>query len=263
MEELIQRIDQLIAIMNRNSVPTWITIVGIFVPILISLMLLLQAYRHHKDNTLLQKQFEQSHEKLQRELSEHEERVQMRENILKIYDDFCSAQSVIGIACGQIHIIFSYINSYNAANMPMQWVDSLNSATSSICQAVNRAKLLLPSSDDNFKRALEVIYEKYKEIRAKVYFYYNNGYAFSAAETAWNTIVLPYSIAKYNYYTLASNQPAYDAFLKLCVNDLTNEIEGMIKELILLFDYEKFDKYFEPYLQMGSVEGLDNHGSDK
>lgn len=162
--------------------------------------------------------------KLQKELSEHEERVQMRGDILKIYNDFCYAQSVIGRGRGQINVIFSNFSSYNASyapNIPMQWINDVHYATSSTCQAVNRSKLLLPPSDEDLRNVLEEMYEKIKEVRDKAEFYYNSGNAYSASETAWNTITPSSGILKYNYPAFGSNQPAYDSFLKLCINDST------------------------------------------
>lgn len=41
------------------------------------------------------------------------------------------------------------------------------------------------------------------------------------------------------------------------------EIEQKIEELLSLFDYDKFDRYFEPYLQMSSTEGSVKNGSDQ
>lgn len=266
MEEIAQKIEQLIEVINQNSIPTWITILGILIPIILSIMLLLQSHRQNKKNNQLQKQIEQNNKKLQKELSEHEERVQMRGDILKIYNDFCYAQSVIGRGRGQINVIFSNFSSYNASyapNIPMQWINDVHYATSSTCQAVNRSKLLLPPSDEDLRNVLEEMYEKIKEVRDKAEFYYNSGNAYSASETAWNTITPSSGISKYNYPAFGSNQPAYDSFLKLCINDSTKEIEQKIEELLSLFDYDKFDRYFEPYLQMSSTEGSVKNGSDQ
>ena len=44
MEELIQKIDELINEISANSVPLWLSIIGVFVPILLSLLVLWQGY---------------------------------------------------------------------------------------------------------------------------------------------------------------------------------------------------------------------------
>ena len=36
MDELIRKMDELIAVINNNNVPAWLTWVGVFVPIVIS-----------------------------------------------------------------------------------------------------------------------------------------------------------------------------------------------------------------------------------
>ena len=56
MEELIQKIDELINEISANSVPLWLSIVGIFVPILISIIVLWQGCRQNKRNLELQQQ---------------------------------------------------------------------------------------------------------------------------------------------------------------------------------------------------------------
>lgn len=132
MEELVQRVDLLIEVISRNSIPVIIEILGVFVPILISILLLLQDCRYNKRNIELQKQIEQSNEKLQRELSLRDECIQMREEFLKIYDDFCLFQRVIGCASMQVHIIFLIIppmevrlllfnGSINSMTQQTQW----------------------------------------------------------------------------------------------------------------------------------------------
>lgn len=262
MEEIVQKMDQLIMVMNQNSIPAWITISGVFVPIILSIAVLLQSCVQNKKNIQLQNQIEQNNERLQKELSKHEERVQMRGDILKMYDDFCFAQSVIVGGSGKIHAIFSNFNNDGINIAPDQWINNVNNAANLTCQAVNRAKLLLPSSDENFRKVLEKVYEIIEEIRNRSNLYFRSGRAYSASEDAWNTISSR-GIGRHDYYTLMNNPLLYDNFLKLCVNDSTNEIEQLIKELRPLFDYDKFDKYFEPYLQMSSTEGAVKNGGNQ
>ncbi len=254
MEELVQRIDLLIEVISRNSIPVIIEILGVFVPILISILLLLQDRRYNKRNIELQKQIEQSNEKLQRELSLRDEYIQMREEFLKIYDDFCLFQRVIGYASMQVHIIFSNYSTYGGTTAPLQWINQLNDATNAVVQATNRATLLLPSSDQKFKQILQDVLNKAETLNCKVSSYYNSGLAYSVTENAWNTICPSQGIQKYDYQTLTSNYFAYDSFIKLCTTPSTKEIESIISELLQQFEYDRFDKYFEPYLQMGFSE---------
>ena len=75
MEELIQKIDELIIAINNNSLPLWLSIVGILVPIFISIIVAIQAYIQHNSN-----------KQLQIYISEKESRIQMHTDFLAIYD---------------------------------------------------------------------------------------------------------------------------------------------------------------------------------
>ena len=82
MEELIQKIDELINAINNNSVPLWLTIIGILVPIAISLLVWWQSHQQNKKNIALQKQITTSEEKLQKEICSKEIKVQRKKNPL-------------------------------------------------------------------------------------------------------------------------------------------------------------------------------------
>lgn len=263
MEELIQRIDQLTEAIRHNSVPLWIAYIGTFIPIIISILLLWQTFRLDKKNKQLQVEIAQNNERLQRDLSSRDERIQMREEFLKIYDSFCLAQSILGNASGHVHIYYSNFSVYNGITTPLQFINQLKDATSTVFQATNKATLLLPSSDAKFKQFLLNIANKIKEICNKAGSYYSSGYAYSVSENAWDTIGPSHGIQRYDYQALTSNFLAYDNFLKLCINESTDEIEIMIKETLPLFEYGLFDQHFEPYLQMGYSEDTVNNSSDK
>ena len=75
----------------------------------------------------------------------------MHGDILKIYDDFCLAQNTIGYAKDNVHTIFSNFNSNNGISFPLQWINNVTAASNILCQSVNRAKLLLPSEDEELR----------------------------------------------------------------------------------------------------------------
>lgn len=254
MEAIAQQLDRLIDTLNRDAIPIWITVVGIFVPILLSILLLWQSYGQNRKNIQLQIRMDRNSEKLKKELSVYGERVQMRGNILKIYDDFRLAQTAVGDAGKKIHLIFSNFSQYNGVPAPMRWLNELNDTAGVLCQAVNRAKLLLPAADTGIKGALENIYEKYKEIQTKANAYFFSGRAYCVYEAAWDAVGSAHGIEKNNGSALVGNPAAHDEFLRLCVSDATEELERRIDELLSLFEHDKFDKYFEPYLQMGGMD---------
>lgn len=250
MEELMQKIDELINAINNNSVPFWLTIIGIFVPIAISLLVWWQSHRQNKKNIALQKQITASEERLQKEISSKEIKAQMHGDILKIYDDFCFAQNTIGYAKDNVHTIFSNFNSNNGISLPLQWINNVTAASITLCQAFNRAKLLLPSEDKELRTILESIWGKYKDLKAKVDEYFYSGVAFNRSNNAWLIIAQRFNISVGDYNALTGNPMAYDAFLKLCINATTKEINAEITEILDLLTYDRFDVYFEKYLRI-------------
>ena len=155
-----------------------------------------------------------NNDKLQRAISNQQIKAQMHGDFLKIYDDFCYAQSTINGAKNQVHIIFSNFTCYNAPNMPTQWSNSINNATNVITQALNRAKLILPKSDQELRSRLELILEKYKKLNTDFITYHNSGQAWAVCNNAWNTIGNAYKINFGDYNALTSNYNAYTDFLK-------------------------------------------------
>ncbi len=201
----------------------------------------------------MQKEIEESSEKFQSAINKREEYIQMRDNLLKIYDDFCLAQGILVRIRRSVHIIFSNYVAVDGYTVPYQLVSDANNVANTICKALNRAKLLLPCEDKDLRNTLEVVYSKFNVLCEKINSYYYEGYGLSTSENAWN-VISSSGIARYDYYTLMRNPSLYDSYLKLCDTDETKEIEILIEELLPLFKYDKFDKFFEPYLQMSSVE---------
>lgn len=248
MEDLIVTLNDLIEVIKDNSVPMWITIIGVFVPILISILVLWLSGQQNKKNIELQKQMEERTRKLQKEICNRDIKAQIHGDILKIYDDFCFAQDTIAIAENNVHAVFS---DFNISTL---WVNRINASTNSLFQATNRAKLLLPASDQELRTTLETIRDKYKDLEDKINEYYHGGEASSVATMAWRKISSLYTIPFNNYNALKNNPNAHDDFLKLCENSQTKEINNMIIEILPLLDYDKFDIYFEPYLQMNLLD---------
>ena len=263
MKEIIEAINRLIDTINQNSTPAWVTYVGIFVPISISVTVAILSWFQNKKSNELQKEIEESSKNFQSALNNHEEYVQMRDNFLKIYDDFGSAQSILVHMSKRVHIIFSNFTAINGYSEPYQLICDIKSTANIICRAVNRASLLPPREDKDFRSILHNIHEKYLILCEKISSYFYNNHALMTSENAWDLITKSSNIARYDYSTLTKNPPLYDNYLRLCDTDETKEIEKLIEELLPLFEYEKFDKYFEPYLQMISVERKFDNVSDK
>lgn len=248
MEDLIATLNDLIEVIKDNSVPMWITIIGVFVPILISILVLWLSVRQNKKNIELQEQMEERARKLQKEICNRDIKAQIRGDILKIYDNFYFAQNTIAIVKNSVHVTFSDFNMSN------QWVININTSIHLMFQATDRANLLLPASDQELRKVLETILDKYKELKDKIDEYYHGGEASSIATMAWHKISSLYTIPFNNYNALKNNPDAHNTFLQLCENNETKEINNMITEILPLFSYDKFDKYFKPYLQMNLLD---------
>ncbi len=238
MKEIAETINRLIEMIDQNSIPIWVTYVGIFVPISISVAVAIISLIQNKKNNKLQKEIEESNERFQIALNKHEEYIQMRDNILKIYDDYCMAQNLLESVHNRIHVIFSNFSAFNGYyTLPYQLVDDVNNAIKTIYQASNRAKLLLPREDKDLRNILEVILEKYSAFGKKVNSYYHNGIGRSASENAWNIIVSSSNIIRYDYSALTDNPSLYESYLKLCDTNETKEIERLIDDLLPFFKY--------------------------
>lgn len=273
MEDLIATLNELIEVIKNNSVPLWVTIVGVFVPILISIVVLLLSIIQNKKNIELQNQMQEnerkfqmqmqeSERKLQKEICDRNTKAQFHGDVLNIYNDFSYAQNVIAYGKDKVPEIFSNFYSFNGPNMPTQWVNNISNAVNAINQAVDRSRLLFPASDKDLINILEVILKKYMELQDEVNKYYN-GNAIAVANESLNTIVpfndnnMPsygYNNNSFRYSSLMNDPISYNKFLKLCENEETKEINKMITDLLSLFEYDKFDKYFEPYLQMNLLD---------
>ena len=258
MEELAQKIDEIIATMNSNTLPLWVSIVGIFVPILLSVVVIVISIMQHKINKKLQEEIAKQNINMQEQINERDIRIQMHSDILGIYNDFCSAQEAICFMDGRSYLIFSNFFIENGAQLPAIFSNGLNNSLNIVCQAVNRARLLLPQSDDELRKVLCLLFDKYKLLKLKVDEYLHNGVAINIFQNAWAKINGGNFGQFTNYAQLVNNQSAYATYLEYCKTEKTREIDSLIAELRSLFEYDKFDKYFEPYLRLYVEKGGTN-----
>lgn len=238
MEELVQKIDELIKALNRNSMPLWLAIIGMIVPIVISILVMGFAIYQYKQN-----------KKLQKAISEKELRVQMHGDVLSIYDNHFIANTVLSKAKNGVAAFFAYPSIFS------QWNNELFNATSLVCQTNNRARLLLPQSDELLITKLKDILEQLNTLNKEINEYINSGKAEYYRQQAWSIISATYQIPMYDYNSLSFNRNATEDLIKLCSNDDTNKIDSKITELLKLYDYDEFDKYFVPYLRMYTEKG--------
>ena len=242
MEEIVQKLDELIKAVNSNSALDWI---AVLIPIALTIVIILQSVFHHREN-----------KKMQQMVSDRDIKAQMHNDFLKIYDDIACAQNIVCITDGKSELILSNFDfNSNLINAPI-WVGNLKNAAINVCQAANRARILIPEEDKEFCEVITNIWEKYKELTFKIASYFDSGKAFDKSQDAWNTINKRYTIPIGNYSAFAINRNACDDYIKLCATTETEEINKLIKDFAELLEYENFDKYFEKYLRIDSNKVL-------
>lgn len=249
MEELTQKIDELIELLKVNSMPLWISIVGIFVPIILSALIIGITIYQHKKNKAFQILINTKNEELQKMISDKELKVQMHGDILNIYDGYCVVQNTLGKANNNVATVLAN------PNILVQWLNELQISMAVICQAFNRAELLLPKSDMEFRKVLKSIIEKYRDLLNDIFEYINSGAADFNRNQTWVKIANTHSIQPNDYLTLYFNKDATADFIKLYANENTEKMNKGLKELMDLFESDKFDKYFEPYLSIYTETG--------
>lgn len=254
LEELCLEVKNLADVIANNSTPLWLTVVGIFVPIILSALVLAQTIIQNKRSEYLQVQIDNSNKTLQNELQNKSEQVQMRGEVLKIYETFYGARNIIGAEKGRISLVFSNILSMNSQGYPNSFVYSLNNVCFQMQNALARAKLIFPESDARIIDTLEMLFEKVNELTINTNTYLNSGEAYKTAFEAQNTIAagaFPQEQQGINTYNLIiSDKKLLEKYWRLCSSDTVKSIENEINVLLNLYEYEKFDACFAPYLRM-------------
>ena len=235
MEELTQKINELIETINTNSVPLGLSIFCMIVPIIISFAVAIFAIVQHCQN-----------KRLQKTISNKELMVQMHGDILSIYDNYCMAQETIGRVGDNIAVIFAN------PNLQFQWGNELLNAVKMVCQAYNRSELILPKSDKKLREILKNVLNKFRDLCKDVDDYVNSGMAELSRQQSWGNISATYGVLMNDYNFLFCNGKAADDFIKLCRNDATKKMDNEIKEILALYEYDNFDVYFERYLRLYS-----------
>ena len=254
MEEVLQKLTELINVLENNSVPLWLSIFGIIVPIIISVAVVIITIINNRRDKDLQRQINEKNTELEKRLSDRDVRIQMHADFLKIYDDFSFAQNAIGMMGGRSYLIFSNFSTINGVCLPTVYVNNLNTALNVLCQARNKAKLLFPENEGDLRAAIDNIYNKYKNIKIKINEYYYNELAYNTYQMAWAKLQsIGYVFQDYNL--LMNNKQQYDTFLLNCKTADTEKIDKEIEELLKLFEYDVFDIYFEKYLRIDAERG--------
>ena len=229
-----QIVEQLIELNNRD----WLDVVGILVPIILTIALFVQ-------NSFL---FNRS-EKLQKEIHNRDLVNQAHEDILRIYrsyyefNDFLYAsQFAERVRHGDVSFANSFLNN-------------LFDLTNHMYQVRDLARLLLSANEPETYNAIASCIDNEIEILQKYHSYICSGRLYEASENAWNTVLASsvedyQAFAKYNYQELYKNSNRYNNFLSLCKTPELEEIEALLKKDNELHSYDNYDAYFEKHLRL-------------
>ena len=229
MEDIVK---ELIKLNQRDC----FDIVTIILPILLSIIIIVQNIVYAKRTTALQKM-----------IHNREWAQQYHEDILLLYNTYYEFKDVIQAS--------GFENNVRSGNVNAAFggINNIQILKTNILRRKDLAKLLFKKKNENLYNIIKKCFEQEIEIIDKYIAYLSSGKLWETSENAWNTVCQVMPAAKYNYQWLLQNRNAYDNFIRLCYSNEMIEIEDLMKGNEKLHSYENFDKYFEGFF---SIEKL-------
>ncbi len=230
-----QIIEQLVKVNERD----WLDVIGILIPIILTIVIIIQNIIYFNRSNKLQKQIH------------NRDRInQYHNDILMIYNTFYEFCDVIFTS--------GFANNVKSANISLAstWINNLNTLRLSIGRKIDLSKLIFGQSNKELNCALEERFKLAIEIIDKYLMYINSGRLLEVSENAWVTIIPQNPIGitfKYNYEALAQNATMYSNFMKLCQSKELEEIETLTKDYQAKHNYDNYDKYFEEYFTLDKL----------
>lgn len=225
-----QIVEQLINLNRKDC----LDIVGILLPIILTVVIIFQnrIYSHRTD-------------KLEKQIYNRDQVNQHQGYILDIYNTyyvFCDTVFTSG---------FDNNVKIGNVNLANTWVNNLIIMRLSIGRNMDLAKLIFERSNKELYNIIEERFRLSIKIIDKYIEYINSGKLYTVSENAWNMVINNYpEVVRYDYAMLAQNKNVYDNFVKLCKSEELEEIQNLIKEHQEKHSYENFDKYFEGYFSL-------------
>ena len=214
---------------NQNT-PSWLSYIEVFIPILISVVVLIVTVCQHQQN-----------KNVRNILYEKEKTFQMHTEVLKIYTAYEDLYDFLTLHNDLIQIFSVDKNLSN-------YYEKLREIGLSINHANDHAKLIF--TDKEIVTVLENVRKHLASyIKAFVIFSLSEKRA-ESQEKAWKYVNQNYTIKKEDYWGLRKNNQAWRDFSKLWKDEDFLELEKMLKNMDSLFSDEAFDKYFAPYLKI-------------
>ena len=249
VEVLIKALNRIAEALEKGFVPLELTVVGIGVPIFLTLGSLWLNYRTSKQN-----------EELQNNLHNRDVKNQTRQIIINIYNSYLDALSVAEMAENNFMIIFI------SPQFIQSWSGLFSNSCSPVVRAFSQANIILNDSD--MIDYLSKCKEAFVALNNSVNQYTNTPTPFQIIQNAWNTlwqkypqryqcmntgsyVGMNYGNSFYQDYNLLHQNPAdLEEFKKLCETDYTKNIQEKLKMFLGLVRDGQFDNYFKKYVQI-------------
>lgn len=232
MEQIVEQLIKL----NRRD---WLDIVGILLPIILTVIIIIQDIIHFRITNKLQKQ------------------IHSRDRINWYHDDIWT---IYRAYYEFFDTIFTSGFSYNVVsgnvNMAADGIINLNTLKLSITRNLDLAKIIFGRSNEELYSIIEERFTLSMKIIDKYIEYITGGRLWAVSENAWTWVAsqYPYNPSlKYNYTMLLQDKNLYDGFMKLCKSEELEEIQSLVKEYQDKHSYDNYDKYFEEYLSLDEL----------
>ena len=227
-----QIVEQLIQVNTKD----WLDIVGILLPIILTIVIIIQnkIYSHRAD--------------------ELEKKIHSREQINRYHDDILSVYNTYYDFCDTI-FTSGFDDNVKSGNVYLanSWVNNLINMRISIGRKLDLAKLIFGQSNKKLYSMIEERFNLAIEIISKYLEYINSGKLMAVSENAWTRVIPQNSTVitfRYNYVWLAQNKNLYDDFMKLCQSEELEEIQALIRDYRAKHNYDNYDKYFEEFFSL-------------
>ena len=238
--------------LENGFVPLKLAIVGIVVPIVLTLGSLWLNYKTSKQN-----------EELKKDLHNRDVKNQTRQIIINIYNSFLDALSVAEMTENNVMVIFI------SSQFIQSWSGLVSNSCLTVVRAFSQANIVLNDSD--MINYLSKCKEAFVALNNSVNQYTNTPIPFQVIQNSWNTLWQKYpqrykcmntgNFFEMNYgnsfcqdYNLLYQNPAdLEEFKKLCETDYTKHIQEKLKIFLGLVRNEQFDNYFKKYVQIQKI----------
>lgn len=232
MDEIVEQMIYL------NKKDLW-DVAGILLPILLTIVIIIQNKMYSKRTDDLQKR-----------IHNIEQKNQYHDDILRIYGTFYQFCDEI-IGSGFAHNVKCW-----DINSAYKQIDKVNFLRLSIGRNLDLAKLIFGKSNQELFDIIDTRIKLETEIIDGYLKYINDGVFSAVATKAWAAVV-PVNefspITKYDYNQLMQVPNKYEVFLKMCESDEIKEIEKMTEDLIKKHEYDNYDKYFEEFFSLNEL----------